>query len=209
MKNEDIYDLFVVLAIQGHMADADNILRSYKEKIYQVARKYSMKLPKQMTVYRGILLKSDDIIQKDSSSVIKEKWPVEYISFTENPEVARWFACKDAYLSDFVRMKHPSIEGFVIKYDVTPKDIIFHYSFFNLYMQKFVSDPRFVVANFLNNGIEPNFNQFLHNIKTQSEVMIKPTDHVFELIPVEAFPEGGHLSASQLDKKYLPKNIKS
>lgn len=202
MTNEDIYDLFVAVAIHGLAREADSLLSAHKAKIYQVARKYSMKLPRRMTLYRGILLDLSNIEKADDNLVIKEHLPFEYISFTENPEVARWFASTDAYLSSYVVNQRPDVKGYVIKYEASPRDVIFHYSLLVNPIKTF--NLKFVLTNFIANGFGGDLTQFFHNLNTQSEVILKPTNHKFELIPYDEFKEGGNLTGPQLDRKYLP-----
>ena len=80
------YLLFIALAVLGRQAEADLLLRRYRNNIVQVAQYLQVKQPPELEpIYRGILLRPNEV----QGNNVPGKWKThEYVSFSADADVA-------------------------------------------------------------------------------------------------------------------------
>lgn len=114
------YINWVLSAVFGQLAEADTIARMDPDAIEHVAGFLRSKHPiKPMPLFRGILLDDEHPFDDDHK--------VMSVSWSEDLDVARWFASPNSYISVPFRDKHPSIRGYVLTMD-PPENVLFHHS---------------------------------------------------------------------------------
>jgi len=201
MNTKILYCTWVVLAIQGLMRDADQLLKQYQEEIYLEALKLSRKFPvRPKPVYRGILLEPKD--NGNENYVYHVDYGVKFISFTQNLEVACWFASTDSYMAHMVMLQKPKSAGFIIEHTPEPEDILFDWKW-----HKDIGFKKFrpmIEKQLLLNHIYTDLDQYVHNVVTQKEIILKPLKIEFNLTKKE---DRCSKSGRELDKIYLPDNV--
>lgn len=178
---------FVLYAVYGRMGVADALLRKHRAEVESVAAALNNSKPVQRRrLYRGVLLEPEllrggKLPHQDSS---------EFISFSEDPDVACWFADRDSVISGFVKVQRPRVQGFIIEAaPPSPAEILFHHSWADyLGLEKLAYEHP---------EIDPT--QFHWNVTTQKEAILKPPRGVLTVTPYEKFP---HKTTAALDKKF-------
>lgn len=197
VSKEFIYNTWAVLAVQGFMREADEVLRQHKDAIYTMAQRCQRSLPVKMSpVYRGLLLQTEGV---NPDTTLNSRYEVEFMSFSENKEVACLFASPESYMSAYVMSQHPDSRGYVIMHTPERKEVLFHWKWH--YLMKIERDLDKIALNLTMNGLNPDFRQYMHNVRTQKEVILTPIHKAFDLIPKAQLCD---LDGLELDKKYLP-----
>lgn len=120
------YKHFVVCAVVGLQQQADQFIRQYRARISRVAAHLRTTMPLTINpLYRGLLL--------DPASVIGDKISgryqgAEYASFSEDLNVACWFAGHSTFISEEKMKSTPTAVGYIAMYTPKIDEILFHYS---------------------------------------------------------------------------------
>lgn len=191
----NFYISFILYAISGRMAEADSIMRKYSSEIKTVAAKMHNLMPRKINeIYRGLLIEPENLgpgntISKDPNNT--------FASFSEDKQVACWFADPSSAMSQLVRMTRPRVRGWVVSTTPKREDILFHWAWglgfplggrkvgFDVLMR---SHPEFVT-----------FSSLERSIRSQKEVILLPTEEIFTAVPVE---KASCLSTSELDTRF-------
>lgn len=164
------YINWALYAVTGKLAVADNLMKDKGAAIRAVARYYQKtKRPRRRTLYRGLLLEPEQV----EEGLINQDPDVTFVSFSEDRDVACWFADPSSTMSSFVKMQRPDVEGWIMEYLPKLSDILFHHTWNpilipgrgELYLQQ---------AATMHRDIIPVADQLAWNLETQSEVIVKP-----------------------------------
>jgi hypothetical protein len=158
---------WIVYAVVGDMSSADSLLRKNGAAIRSVARHLQQtKKPKIQTLYRGLLLEPEAVEER----AIDQDPHVTFVSFSEDRDVACWFADPKSEMSSYVKKIRPRVEGWIMEYKPRLSDILFHYSWNPL-----VFAGRSIHLEHAA-GMNPTVpaDQFAWNLRTQREVIVEP-----------------------------------
>lgn len=121
IREVNAYVSFVLCAVYGRMAEADDLMRRYGDQIRSVADVLNTKRPiARRPLYRGVLL--------DPSTPYVLDPRITFLSWSEDQGVAEWFACPRSAISAYVARQSPSFRGYLLRTDAPPPGVLFHYS---------------------------------------------------------------------------------
>lgn len=175
----NLYINFLLYAIVGRMAEADSLLRKYKQKIYDAADHSLRGLNPNFLAYRGILLHPSSVEQYGNKIMSHEK--LTFISFSEDKDVAHWFADPKSVMSSYVSTMDPGVRGYTIEAMFRTGDFLFVAS-----AQPTLCKLLALAAD-MHPFIEPS--QLRWNLATQKEVIVKPNYDHFLVKLYESSPE--------------------
>lgn len=193
MDAGSLYINFVMHAVVGKLGEADIIYRNAKDAIHHCANalaRYAPIVPK--PIYRGVLVDPDLDFKADPAFT--------FMSWSEDRDVARWFASPNSYISrPFLEHVWPSIpRGLLLTLEAPRSRVLFHHSWANL-----IAHPRTLGQLAMRHpfmGAE-GMRQIDWSISTQQEVITAPVDPLPEALPIESV-EG--VSVDELDLKLTP-----
>jgi hypothetical protein len=124
MTEVDFYINFVIHAILGRLAEADALMCIAGDEIRDMADALAHKRPvAAMPIYRGILL--DPEVPYDADPKLK------FLSWSEDRDVALWFACPRSVVSEPLAQQKPQLRGYVAKLETPRSRVLFHYTWAN------------------------------------------------------------------------------
>jgi hypothetical protein len=117
----DLYVNFAIHAILGRLGEADQIMRVGGDPIRRIAARLSDRLPiAQVPLYRGMLLDPERPFTADPK--------LTFLSWSEDRDVALWFACPRSVVSEPLMHHNPKLRGHVVEI-VTPRAcVLFHHA---------------------------------------------------------------------------------
>src|SRR5579884_515040 len=119
------YVNWALYAILGRMGEADGIMQEYGSDIREVVRQLQRRhAPMMRTIYRGVLVEPEELVD----GKLPPDPRLTFVSFSEDRDVACWFADPESFVSGFVKQQRPRVQGFVIEHKPKLEDILFHYS---------------------------------------------------------------------------------
>lgn len=175
----DVYKRFVVAAILGQIGFADTLIQQFRSEIYSVATYVQHIDPQPIKrLYRGLLIEPSNV--RGNKPIQSEQG--EFASFTENRDLACWFALPDTWIAETLAQGRPNVVGWISEHMPQSTEIIFHYE-----QTKMVNDlpgPSLVdFARMLANSLDPvrtategpdwAMAQIGWNLNTQEEVILK------------------------------------
>lgn len=164
------YITWVLYAVLGRMAEADDVMNKHGSGIRAVARHLQKtRPPKVRMLYRGLLLEPEEV----EEGVIGQDPRLTFVSFSESRDVACWFADPESVMSGFVREHRPDVEGWVMEHKPKLSDILFHHRWNPIALP---NGKPFLLerAATMHPHIADQADQFAWNLSTQQEVIIKP-----------------------------------
>lgn len=165
----NLYISWVIPAIYGQLAPADSLMREHGAQIRSVAKTLRKKLPTPVRqLYRGLLVEPDQVVD----DVVGQQAEVEFVSFSEDRDVACWFADPRSIMSSFMAQQRPDAEGWVMEYRPRKVDILFHHSWRAIPVPGHGSIPLDQAARMHPAVADPA--QFAWNLRTQREVIVEP-----------------------------------
>jgi hypothetical protein len=167
----NLYINFLLYAIVGKMGEADDILRQYKQEIYDIAAHSLRGYVPNVTLYRGVLLEPCDI--KDGKLYHDQR--LTFVSYSEDQDVARWFADVKSIMSSYVRKQRPKVEGYLIR-AIARQDMVLFAATAQPTLCKLLS-----MAAEMHPHIDAS--QLRWNLATQKEVILKPSIGGLDVIP--------------------------
>lgn len=188
---------FVLYAVVGRMNEADQLMRSYGPGIERTAKWMMQQRPVRLPpLWRGVLL--------EPGEVVGGHWMVHqpertFISYSEDRDVACWFADPRSVISRFVAARRPGVRGYVSGGKIDRDKVLWHHQW------REVPLPGLPPINLLRAGamhpdIDPH--QLAWNIQTQSEVIVsapKRRETKFHVDPVSKIECG---EIEELDARY-------
>jgi hypothetical protein len=186
---QSMYINFALNAVLGRLSDADAIFCAAASDIYFVAYELSKRFPlPNSELYRGLLL--------DPREEFKHQYEYKFLSWSEDRDVARWFASPDSFISKEVTERKPHTRGYVLTLPHTKRPtVLFHYSWANA----FGPLPAFALMHpFM--GIE-GARQVQWSLRTQREVITDPMSP----LPVPEHVDSMHgPTVRELDARLAP-----
>jgi len=182
----DIYLNWLLYAIYGHLAEADLLMRGYGDSIRRVADALRAKYPiEERTLYRGVLLDPEQPFGPDPQYMS--------VSWSEDVEVARWFALRDSFMSRPLVEQRPQVRGYILAGRPAAR-VLFHYS----WRRAFAIPPERLAL--LSLGREAS-RQIAWSLRTQCEVITEQPAELPIPQPVELVPGA---PIAELDRQYTP-----
>jgi hypothetical protein len=103
------------------MEAADEMLRRYGHEILPVALRATRGVRLPATLYRGILLEPNEV----KSDKVERDPRLTFVSFSEDREVACWFADTRSIMSGYVKETRPHVDGYLIEYAPSQNQVLF------------------------------------------------------------------------------------
>lgn len=115
---------FVLYAVVGLTAQADALMRSHAAGVERTAAWLRQKQPFKMgPLYRGILVAP----VKVEGGRLAHDPDLEFLSWSEDLDVACWFAATDAIISEVVVQMRPGVRGYVVKGKGDPQKVLWRH----------------------------------------------------------------------------------
>lgn len=120
MTDADFYVNFAIHAILGKLGEADAIMRLAGNAVRRVANDLARECPIATTpLYRGLLL--------DPATPYAPDPKLTYLSWSEDRDVALWFACPRSAVSVEASQLRPQLRGYVAKIAAPRSRVLFHH----------------------------------------------------------------------------------
>lgn len=170
---------FVLNAVLGRLAEADEMMRRFRPAIRSVAVALCARHPfPRKPLHRGILVEG-----------AFDPATREFVSWSEDADVAEWFADPRSMMNEYVMEHRPSSVGYLLT-STGRERVLFHYSWARL------QDLPALARMHPEMGVE-GARQMAWSLQTQREVITEPPR---EWPPLRPFaPERGHL-----DDRFAP-----
>lgn len=179
-----LYINFVLCAVYGRLREADAIMKKYGQVVRDVADFINRKLGiPSKPIYRGMLL--------DPTVPFKHDPQLTFLSWSEDHDVARWFASKRSTISDYVLHCRPTVRGYIVTLPKPTTRVLFHFSWARLFNG--LSD----LAREHPLMGEEGKRQIAWSLKTQQEVITDPVDGLEPQIVDE-------IDITALDERFAP-----
>ena len=177
----NLYVNFALHAILGRLREADVLMRFALPHIRRVADRLSRDFPiEPKPLYRGVLLGPRESMTLDPRYT--------FLSWSEDRDVARWFADPLSTVSQYVALAKPGCRGHIFEYDKgAPRPrILFHHS----WVIAFGGITEFSMLARLHPFMgDEGARQIYWSLRTQQEVITEPTElpkpQRFEDVPGE------------------------
>lgn len=120
---EDIqlYINFALYAVLGRLAEADVIMRSAGNAVRRVADAIAAESPTALApIHRGMLL--------DPTQPFRAEPRFTFLSWSEDRDVALWFACPRSVVSEPLAQMNPTLRGYVATLAHPRSRILFHHA---------------------------------------------------------------------------------
>jgi hypothetical protein len=190
----NVYITFVVYAVTGIMAQADVVMQRHAGAVRRVARWLMEKQPVTVgTLYRGVLIEPGRV-KKGRLTHEQER---RFVSWTEDRDVACWFAAPDSIVSELVIQMRPDSRPYLIEKKVPKDKVLWHHEWTQIPVPG-IGPISLTGAAAIHPEIDHG--QFDWNVGTQKEVITEapaPTGQRFKLEPVgeDTCPETDELDA--------------
>lgn len=169
MSPVSLYVNFVLHAVLGRLAEADALMRTFGPAVRDVAAALRARYPFEVKpLHRGIVL--DGAFDATGR---------EFVSWSEDPDVAGWFADPRSAMNTYVMAARPQSAGYVLTAPPSMEGVLFHHSWARL--QDFPS----LALQHPYMGVE-GARQIAWSLRTQHEVITDPLEHWPELRPFVA-----------------------
>lgn len=170
-------------AVLGRMHEADFLLRAHLDEIRRVADEMMRRRPVEVgALYRGVLL---DPAKPYPSPTFDD---LPSVSWTEDRDVARWFACTESVISAYAKAQWPAARGHLLEIPAPSTRVLFHWRWAGGLAPYALAHPMM--------GID-GFHQITWSLRTQREVI---TERVADLVPVPIEVD----DVRELDARFAP-----
>jgi hypothetical protein len=176
----NLYINWVIYAVTGGLAEADSLMRRNSYAIYSVARYLQSTRPIEIkTLHRGVLLDAKEA----ASGFLQRTSQVTFVSFSEDVDVACWFADAKSEVSGYVVEVRPDVKGYMVEYLPELTEVLAHHE----WLKNFPVPGHGTInlGMFILQHPHPDLDavQFAWNLGTQSEVIVVPFDTPLKLTP--------------------------
>jgi len=171
------YLAFILYGIIGKLQEADSVMRQHSNEIRSVAaRLRAFHPPEIKRIYRGLLIEPSNM---GPGNIISRDPNAQFVSFSEDKDVACWFADRESQISRFVaKVQRPDVEGWLIDYVPQPEDILFYWRWgLNFPFQNRMIDLNFFASQHPDPVISSQDYRIVLN--KQKEYIIRPLDEEF------------------------------
>jgi hypothetical protein len=115
-----LYVNFVLHAIYGKLGEADTIMRHAGDAVRRVADEIAANnLTDPASIYRGVMLDPDVAFAADPK--------LTFLSWSEDRDVALWFACPRSAVSEPLARINPKLRGHVATISAPRSRVLFHH----------------------------------------------------------------------------------
>ncbi len=174
---------FALYAVLGKMAEADQMMREFGDGIARASEWFAERWPvPRATLYRGMLV--------DPAVELTVDARYTFVSWSEDVDVACWFATPSSKISQPLAASNPRLRGVVLEL-AEPERVIFHYSWARGWERLAMMHPHM--------GSE-GARQIRWSLTTQREVITAPLERYPSARPVGSFSR----DAAYLDAKLAP-----
>jgi len=197
-QDMNIYLSWLIPVIMGQLQEADTIAYNYQRNLYKVATLLQQKNRQPVRrLYRGILLEPE---QAESGYVGMHSDLPQSVSFTEDRDVACYFAVPDTIMSSFMTQTRPRVQGYIIEHTPQRADILWHYRWNPIVLKHARIDIRVAARQ---HPLIQDPGQFEFLVDTQREVILKPTTQPLPITPVgDSCPD-----TEELNRRFTPPHI--
>ena len=120
MTNVDLYLNFALHAILGRLSEADALMSIAGDAIRSVADHLATQYPiERRPLYRGMLLDPDTSYASDPK--------LTFLSWSEDRDVALWFACSRSAVSEPLAATNPKLRGYLVELPAPASRVLFHH----------------------------------------------------------------------------------
>lgn len=173
MTDLDLYFNFALHAILGRLGEADAIMNLAGDEIRAVADRLGARYPVEVKpLYRGLLL--------DPERPFKSDPKLTFLSWSEDRDVARWFACPRSAVSEPLAATNPKLRGHLVELSGPKSRVLFHHGWGNAHGSH-TGLAALALAHPLMG--EEGARQIEWSLRTQREVITEP---IADLMPVRA-----------------------
>lgn len=174
------YVNWTLYSILGRLHEADGVLSKYKKEIYSVARflQETFSAPKKL-LYRGVLLAPNEV----RGGVVKPDLNYRSVSFTEDRDVACFFADPRSSVSSYVTKIRPGVSGYIAEYRPALREILFHHGWQPLPAPW--GESKLADLAHAHLVVGPQAFQVDWSLRTQAEVITKPIRIPLRVTPIE------------------------
>lgn len=121
MTSVDLYLNFALHAILGRLSEADALMCIAGDEIWAVADHLKTQYPiTPMPLYRGMLLDPDKTYAADPK--------LTFLSWSEDRDVALWFACPRSAVSEPLAATNAKLRGYLVELTTFKSRVLFHHS---------------------------------------------------------------------------------
>ena len=121
MTDLDLYLNFVLHAVLGKLSEADALMSMVGDQIRSAAAKLAERNPiPPAPLYRGMLL--------EPAKPYVANPRLMFLSWSEDQDVARWFACSRSAVSEPLAASNPRLRGHLVELAASPPCVLFHHS---------------------------------------------------------------------------------
>lgn len=177
------YINFSLYAVLGRLAEADDLLERHGGAIHRVADYMAKRYPvERAPLYRGMLVEGP----------VKADARYKFISWSEDRDVAFWFASRGSVVSEYVVDNRPSVRGVVLELPRSSGKVLVHHSWVKAWAGLAMQHPHM--------GFD-GARQIAWSLKTQQEVITAP---IAELPPAVDVDTLNPPPAAELDRRFAP-----
>lgn len=116
----NLYVNFALHAVLGKLAEADAIMWFAGDAVRGIADELAAECPiDPAPIYRGMLLDPSETYRADAG--------LTFQSWSEDPDVARWFACPRSVVSEPLAQRTSALRGYVAELPTPQARVLFHY----------------------------------------------------------------------------------
>ena len=120
MTDLDLYLNFALHAILGRLSEADALMCIAGDEIRAVADRLAAQHPiPAAPIYRGMLLDPDEPFAADPK--------LTFVSWSEDRDVALWFACPRSAVSEPLAATNPRLRGHLVDLPAPQSRVLFHH----------------------------------------------------------------------------------
>jgi hypothetical protein len=117
----NLYINFALHAVLGKLGEADTIMRFKGDAVRRVADEIAAKCPiEPAPIYRGMLL--------DPAVPFRAESSLSFLSWSEDLDVARWFACPRSIINEPLVQRNPTFCGYLAELPAPRSRVLFHHS---------------------------------------------------------------------------------
>lgn len=119
-RDINLYINFALHAVLGKLGEADTIMRLAGDAVRRVADEIAAECPVEAApIYRGMLLDPAQTFRADDS--------LTFLSWSEDHDVARWFACPRSTINASPTLQNPELRGYVAELPAPRSRVLFHH----------------------------------------------------------------------------------
>ena len=190
MTELDLYLNFVIHAVLGRLREADALMSMAGDEIRFVAsRLAAQQRAEAKPLYRGMLLDPDRPYAADPK--------LTFVSWSEDRDVALWFACPRSAVSEPLAATNPKLRGYVAELRAPPADVLFHHAWTDTLGGVQVLAEMAVAHPLMR---EEGSRQIAWSLRTQKEVITAP---VAGLVP-DRVPDLDAAALGALERRLSP-----